>query len=143
MMSERPTGPLTSLRRALIANACFSSFCALVFLAFPGVVAGFAGAATVEIVTIGVNLVLFVGLISVVLTRREPLGRWVLGLAVVIAGLDVLWVLTTPLAIARYTVEGRWLFGVIALVVAVFAALQIRALTGLFQTSRQRQTLGV
>ena len=115
--------------------------CAVVFLAASGAVAGWAGAERADIVSTGASLVVFVGLLSVVLTRPEPLARWTIGLAVVIAGLDVLWVATTPLKVVPYSTTGRVLFAAIAVVVAELAWLQIRALTGIRKEMRRERTV--
>jgi hypothetical protein len=128
----------TLLKRALTANAAFSSLCALVFLAGSNLVADLVGAPRAEILFVGVNLVVFVAMILTVLTRPDVTRRWVLGLAVLIASLDVLWVLTTPLMIAAYSPVGRWIFAAIALCVASFAVVQIRALYGIIIELRHR-----
>lgn len=131
---------VTLLRRVLFANAIVSSLCAVIFLAASGVLADLVGAAREEILATGVSLVVFVAMILTVLMRRDILKRWVLALATVIAVLDVLWVLSTPLKIAAYSVAGQWIFGFIAVVVAVFAVLEIRALYGIFAELRRAGT---
>ena len=135
-----PSSPyVRSLRRALLANALFSSLCALVFLAVSGPLAEWTGAARADIVSTGVSLVVFVGLLGLAATRPAPLARWATGLAVAIAAMDVLWVLTTPLKVAPYAPAGQALFAAIAVVVAAFAWLQIRALFGI-RHERQAST---
>ena len=136
---NRPKSPnVTLLRRALTANAVFSTLCALIFLAASAPVAGLVGTPQADILSTGISLVVFFGLILLVLTRPDVTRRWVLGLAVAIAAMDVLWVLTTPLKVASFTATGQAIFAAIALVVAVFAVLQIRALYGIFVELRQR-----
>ncbi len=137
-MTEQPNRHLTLLRRALLANALFSSLCAVVFITASSGVAYLVGAPRTDIVATGVGLVIFVAMIAWVLTRRDPLKRRVLTVAAVIAGFDVLWVSTTPLNIAAYTTAGKWLFGGIAFVVAVLAVLQIRGLIGIVRGQRDR-----
>jgi len=140
-MTETPTRHLTLLKRALIANALFSSISAVVFIGAAGAVARLVGAAPADIASTGSGLILFVAMILIVLTRPDLLKRWVLGLAVAIAALDVLWVAITPINIAPYTAAGKGLFGGIALVVAAFAFLQIRGLIGIFRQLRTARSV--
>lgn len=126
----------SKLRKVLLANATFSALCAVVFLAVPGPVAAFVGAPPAEIVSTGVSLAVFVGMLALVITRRTPLPAWALWLAIAIAALDVLWVLTTPLKVMPYSVGGKWLFAIVAVVVADLAFLQIRALPAVFRERR-------
>jgi ABC-type uncharacterized transport system permease subunit len=139
-MTRRTDRNVPLLRRAPIANAAFSSLCALTFLVASAFVADLVGTSRADILSTGVSLVVFVAMVVTVLTRPDATRRWVIVLAVVIAGLEVLWVLTTPVKIAPFAPAGQWIFGVIGLVVATFAVVQIRALYGIFVELRQKGT---
>jgi hypothetical protein len=139
-MTRRTDRNLSLLRGALTANAAFSSLCALIFLVASAFVADLVGTTRADVLSTGVSLVVFVAMILIVLIRPDATRRWVLALAVVIAGLDVLWVLTTPVKIAPFALAGQWIFGVIGVVVATFAVLQIRALYGIFVELRREGT---
>lgn len=121
------------LRSALVANAIFSSVCAIAFLAAARPIADLCGVAPAEIVSTGAGLVVFVGLLLVVITRRDLTRGWALGLAILVAALDVLWVLGTPISVRGYNAGGKGLLAGIAVVVGLLAALQIRALIGILR----------
>ena len=140
-MNELNNRSQALLRRALTANAGFSALSAIVFIAAAGPVAEMVGARPRDIAVTGVSLVLFAAMIVLVLTRFNFEKRWIRYLSWTIAGLDVLWVVTTPLNVIAYTPAGKMLFAAIGLVVGLFAVVQIKGLLGAARSRRGREAL--
>jgi putative effector of murein hydrolase LrgA (UPF0299 family) len=122
----------TLLRRAFQVNAASSTGSALVFLAGGAALAERLGAPLPLAVTAGVLLV-FAALVAW-LSRRETIRPWAAWSVVV---LDLLWVGATVLEIANGadTPTGKWVFGGMALFVAILADVQI---FGILRMSRSR-----
>ena len=135
-MIRSSTSAATLLRRALLGNAVFSMASALLFLLATDSIARLAGAPAAEIQQTGVSLVVFVGLVAIVASRPDLQRTGALRGAILIAALDVLWVLTAPLKMLGYSPSGRLFFGVIAVIVLGFAVAQIVAIHKLMRTRR-------
>ena len=111
------------LRLALRGNAAFSTLCGVTALvAASGLAVALGVPEPVMLTSLGVQLLIFAGLLLLLASRAVI--RSGLALAVVVA--DVLWVVgTVPLLSAGVlTTTGNLVAVAIAVVIAVFAALQ-------------------
>ena len=127
----------TILRRALFANAAFSTFSAAECLLAPEAVSRFVGLPVAEVRGIGIDLALFVGLLLFAATRKD-LGtramRWVTGSIIV---MDALWVVGSAILLMvpnPLTTAGVWTVGLVALAVAELAGFQAYGWWGLRST---------
>ncbi|MEO0725783.1 MAG: hypothetical protein AAFZ63_14675 [Bacteroidota bacterium] len=117
------------LRRAILANAAFSTFCGLALTAVPAWIAQHMGISTPLILRlIGIGLLIFV--VSLVYTATRPeISRQQVQ---VIIAQDLLWVMgSIVLLIIRpfgLSTVGLWAVDVVAIMVAVFAYWQYRHL---------------
>ena len=113
------------INTTLYANAVFSVTSGVVFLLFPGFLAeSIIELPSIVFLVLGIGLLLFA--LDVYLTaRKNPPSR---GKVLYIFGADVAWVVGTPIALLlladRMTSLGVMLFIDIAVIVAVFAALE-------------------
>ncbi|MDA8019027.1 MAG: hypothetical protein MPN21_16420 [Thermoanaerobaculia bacterium] len=122
--------PALWLRRTLLANAGFSTFCAALFLFLADRLAGWTGFSKADLQSIGIQLGIFAALVAWVATRDFSL-RWARGLAVLVAPGDTLWVVGSlllavgiPAGLVDLTMAGRFAVVLQAVVVADFAFLQ-------------------
>lgn len=120
-LPHKPGDPDYLLRRVLQANAAFSTLCGVVWIAGGealGTWFGRDGSMAVD----GAGLLAFAVLLAVLSTRP----RIHPALAVVVVGLDVLWVADVAMQIAggTFSTQGAWTIGFMALAVLDFAALQ-------------------
>lgn len=119
-MTTRP------LRAALAANLTFSTFSALALVIAGPAIGQAMGAFPHWLMTsLGFGLLGFAGLIMFALVRLRP------GWALLISGLDLLWVVSTLPLIAvpgLLTLEGRVAVALVAAVVGLFGILQLRGI---------------
>ena len=111
------------LRRALLANASFSSISAL-SLVFAGneIVRLLGLRDTVSLVPLGISLLVF-AVMLVLFARKKPIKLLDAWIAVV---MDAAWVIGSYLLlfVAPFSTGGKWIVGIVAEVVMVFALLQ-------------------
>jgi hypothetical protein len=111
------------LRTALLANACFSTTSGLVLvLAQRWVVRLLGLPETVNLLSLGISLLVF-AVILVLFARKRPIKLLDAWIAVI---LDVTWVIGSyPLLfMAPFSASGKWVVGIVAEVVMLFALLQ-------------------
>ena len=111
------------LRKALIANALFSSVSGLAILFAQGSVSRILGISkNIGFAILGLGLLVFAGTL-VINARRQQVKTSDAWIAVV---LDLAWVLGSYVLIfvAPFTTEGKWVVGVVAELVLLFAILQ-------------------
>lgn len=128
MRSPTSVRPDRILRLALLGNAVFSTVSGLACLALRDWLASRTGLGAGEISSLGIVLLVFAALLVFLETRRDLRRPWIRATVLVVAGLDVLWVAASAVAIfgpSPLTNTGRWLAGVVALVVADFAFFQL------------------
>ncbi len=133
-LPHKPGDPDYLLRRVLQANAAFSTLCGLVWVA-GGEALGTWFGRDGSMAADGAGLLVFAVLLAVLSTRPKihPL------LAVIVVGLDVLWVADVGMQIAggTFSTEGAWTIGFIALAVLDFAAFQA---LGVYRSQALRRT---
>lgn len=117
------------LRRVLLANAAFSGVGATALLILGERLAPLFGLTDSSLLTwVGLSVLPFVGLLCVA-AGRQPLQRRDL-IAFVIS--DAAWVLGSAMVLVLFwdsiTIPGRWLVAAVAIVVDLFATLQLRGL---------------
>src|ERR1700674_4412396 len=111
------------LRRALLANSLFSTISGLVLVIAQRWAVRLLGLPeTINLITLGISLLLFAAIL-VVFARKKPiklLDGWI---AVV---LDAAWVIGSyPLLfVVPFSTSGKWVVGIVAEVVMVFALVQ-------------------
>ncbi len=116
----------TLLRRALRANALFSTASGALFLLASPQVADFLGldGAAPFIAVAGIGILLFAAFVLYTATRERINPR----LALAITGLDVVWVIGSAGLLLSgalsLTTAGRWAVLIVADVVAVFALIE-------------------
>ena len=111
------------LRKALMGNALFSTLSGLTILFAQGWVLRILGlASNVNLLILGVGLIVF-AVTLVVNARRQQVKRSDAWIAVL---MDVAWVLGSYILIfiVPFSTEGKWVVGVVAELVLVFAVLQ-------------------
>jgi hypothetical protein len=111
------------LRRALLANASFSTVSGLVLVFAQRRIVQLLGLPdTINLIGVGISLLVFAAML-VVFARKEHLKLSDAWIAVI---LDTAWVLGSyPLLfVAPFSTSGKWLVGIVAEVVMVFALLQ-------------------
>jgi hypothetical protein len=111
------------LRRALLANALFSTISGLVLvLAQRWVVRLLGLPETINLVSLGISLLVFAAILLLFARKRQIklLDAWI---AVI---LDATWVVgSCPLLfMAPFSTSGKWVVGIVAEVVMLFALLQ-------------------
>ena len=111
------------LRKALMGNALFSTLSGLTILFAQGWVLRILGlASNVNLLILGVGLIVF-AVTLVINARRQQLKKSDAWIAVL---MDVAWVLGSYILIfiVPFSTEGKWVVGVVAELVLVFAVLQ-------------------
>jgi hypothetical protein len=111
------------LRRALLANASFSTLSGLVLVfAQRGVVRLLGLPETINLIALGVSLLVFAAIL-VLFARKEPIKLLDAWIAVI---LDAVWVIGSyPLLfVVPFSTSGKWVVGIVAEVVMVFALMQ-------------------
>ena len=115
--------PACFLRKALMGNALFSTLSGLTMLLAQGWVLRILGlASNVNLLILGVGLIVF-AITLVVNARRQQVKKSDAWIAVL---MDVAWVLGSYILIfiVPFSTEGKWVVGVVAELVLVFAVLQ-------------------
>lgn len=111
------------LRKALMGNALFSTLSGLTILFAQGWVLRILGlASNVNLLILGVGLIVF-AVTLVVNARRQQVKKSDAWIAVL---MDVAWVLGSYILIfiVPFSTEGKWVVGVVAELVLLFAVLQ-------------------
>ena len=111
------------LRRALMGNALFSTLSGLTILFAQGWVLRILGLArNVNLLILGVGLIVY-AVTLLVNARRQQVKKSDAWIAVL---MDVAWVLGSYILIftVPFSTEGKWVVGVVAELVLVFAVLQ-------------------
>jgi hypothetical protein len=111
------------LRKALIANALFSTVSGLAILFAQGSVSRILGISkNIGLAILGLGLLVFAGTL-LINARRQQVKTSDAWIAVV---LDFAWVIGSYVLIfvAPFTTEGKWVVGVVAELVLLFAILQ-------------------
>lgn len=111
------------LRRALMGNALFSTLSGLTILFAQGWVLRILGlASNVNLLVLGVGLIVF-AVTLVVNARRQQVKKSDAWIAVL---MDVAWVLGSYILIfiVPFSTEGKWVVGMVAELVLLFAVLQ-------------------
>ena len=111
------------LRRALLANASFSTISGLVLvIAQPEVVRLLGLPETINLIALGISLLVFAAILML-FARKKPIKLLDAWIAVI---LDLAWVIGSyPLLfVVPFSASGKWIVGIVAEVVMVFALLQ-------------------
>jgi hypothetical protein len=111
------------LRKALLANASFSTLSGLVLIFAERWVVRLLGLPeTINLITLGISLLVFAAIL-VLFARKTPIKLLDAWIAVL---LDAAWVIGSyPLLfVVRFSTSGKWVVGIVAEVIMVFALLQ-------------------
>jgi len=111
------------LRKALLANASFSTLSGLVLIFAERWVVRLLGLPeTVNLITLGISLLVFAAIL-VLFARKTPIKLLDAWIAVL---LDAAWVIGSyPLLfVVRFSTSGKWVVGIVAEVIMVFGLLQ-------------------
>jgi hypothetical protein len=111
------------LRKALLANASFSTLSGLVLIFAERWVVRLLGLPeTINLITLGISLLVFAAIL-VLFARKTPIKLLDAWIAVL---LDAAWVIGSyPLLfVVRFSSSGKWVVGIVAEVIMVFALLQ-------------------
>ena len=111
------------LRRALLANASFSTISGLVLIFAERWVVGLLGLSeTINLITLGISLLVFAAIL-VLFARKNPIKLLDAWIAVI---LDAAWVIGSyPLLfVVPFSTSGKWVVGIVAEVIMVFALMQ-------------------
>jgi len=122
-MKQQREEPACFLRKALMGNALFSTLSGLTMLLAQGWVLRILGlASNVNLLILGVGLIVF-AITLVVNARKQQVKKSDAWIAVL---MDVAWVLGSYILIfiVPFSTEGKWVVGVVAELVLVFAVLQ-------------------
>ena len=122
-MKQQREEPACFLRKALMGNALFSTLSGLTILWAQGSVLRILGlASNVNLLILGVGLILF-AITLVVNARKQQVKKSDAWIAVL---MDVAWVLGSYILIfiVPFSTEGKWVVGLVAELVLVFAVLQ-------------------
>jgi len=122
-MKQQREEPACFLRKALMGNALFSTLSGLTMLLAQGWVLRILGlASNVNLLILGVGLILF-AITLVVNARKQQVKKSDAWIAVL---MDVAWVLGSYILIfiVPFSTEGKWVVGLVAELVLVFAVLQ-------------------
>jgi len=122
-MKQQREEPACFLRKALMGNALFSTLSGLTILLAQGWVLRILGlASNVNLLILGVGLILF-AITLVVNARKQQVKKSDAWIAVL---MDVAWVLGSYILIfiVPFSTEGKWVVGLVAELVLVFAVLQ-------------------
>jgi len=111
------------LRRALLANSSFSTISGLVLVfAQRWVVRHLGLPETINLIALGISLLVFAAIL-VLFARKKPIKLLDAWIAVI---LDAVWVIGSyPLLfVVPFSTSGKWVVGIVAEVVMVFALMQ-------------------
>jgi len=111
------------LRKALLANASFSTISGLVLIFAERWVVRLLGLSeTINLITLGISLLGFAAIL-VLFARKNPIKLLDAWIAVI---LDAAWVIGSyPLLfVVRFSTSGKWVVGIVAEVIMVFALMQ-------------------
>lgn len=115
---------MSTLRTALIGNGVFSTVTGAVTFVYAAGLADFMSISDSVLRVIGAGTVAF-GLLILWEVRTPIVGR---GFAQLVVAADVLWVAgAVVVVLIPGTMDSKWLLGVVSSLVAVFAAVQARA----------------
>lgn len=132
---DNPHDPDFLLRRALQANAIFSTLCSIAWIVGGEGLARWFGR-DASMATDGIVLLVFAALLAILSSRpRIPTI-----LAAVVVLLDLLWVTDAAVKVASgaFSTGGSWVMGAIGLVVLDLAVLQAM---GIYRGRRVRRSL--
>ena len=115
----------TSIRPVLYANAIFSGLSGLFFSVASKAISTFLGLnAAPYVLALGIGLIAFADILYIYAKRPTISSNFVL--FAIIA--DSIWVLASILLLLTnwipFSTEGKWLVGIIAIIVDIFASLQ-------------------
>ena len=122
-MKQQREEPACFLRKALMGNALFSTLSGLTILLAQGWVLRILGlASNVNLLILGAGLIVF-AITLVINARKQQVKKSDAWIAVL---MDVAWVLGSYILIfiVPFSTEGKWVVGVVAELVLVFAVLQ-------------------
>ena len=122
-MKQQREEPSCFLRKALIGNALFSTLSGLTILLAQGWVLRILGLpSTVTLLILGAGLIVF-AVTLVINARKQQVKKSDAWIAVL---MDVAWVVGSYILIftVPFSTEGKWVVGVVAELVLVFAVLQ-------------------
>ena len=122
-MKQQREEPSCFLRKALIGNALFSTLSGLTILLAQGWVLRILGLpSSVNLLILGAGLIVF-AVTLVINARKQQVKKSDAWIAVL---MDVAWVLGSYILIfiVPFSTEGKWVVGVVAELVLVFAVLQ-------------------
>ena len=122
-MKQQREEPACFLRKALMGNALFSTLSGLTILLAQGWVLRILGlASNVNLLILGVGLIVF-AITLVVNARKQQVKKSDAWIAV---WMDVAWVFGSYILIfiVPFSTEGKWVVGVVAELVLVFAVVQ-------------------
>ena len=111
------------LRKALLANASFSTISGLVLIFAERWVVRLLGLSeTINLITLGISLLVFAAIL-VLFARKTPIKLLDAWIAVI---LDTAWVIGSyPLLfVVPFSTSGKWVVGIVADVIMVFALMQ-------------------
>jgi hypothetical protein len=111
------------LRKALLANASFSTISGLVLIFAERWVVRLLGLPeTINLITLGISLLVFAAIL-VLFARKDPIKLLDAWIAVI---LDAAWVIGSyPLLfVVPFSTSGKWVVGIVAEVIMVFALMQ-------------------
>jgi hypothetical protein len=111
------------LRKALLANASFSTISGLVLIFAERWVVRLLGLSeTINLITLGISLLVFAAIL-VLSARKNPIKLLDAWIAVI---LDTAWVIGSyPLLfVVPFSTSGKWVVGIVAEVIMVFALMQ-------------------
>lgn len=111
------------LRRALLANASFSTISGMVLVFAQRWVVRLLGLQeTINLISLGISLLVFAAIL-VLFARKNPIKLFDAWITVT---LDVAWVIGSyPLLfVVPFSTSGKWVVGIVAEVVMVFALVQ-------------------
>jgi hypothetical protein len=111
------------LRRALLANSSFSTISGLALVFAEKEIVRLLGLPdTVSLVPLGISLLVFASILAI-FARKKPIKLLDAWIAVV---MDAAWVIGSyPLLfVAPFSTGGKWIVGIVAEVIMVFALLQ-------------------
>ena len=122
-MKQQCQEPACFLRKALMGNALFSTLSGLTILLAQGWVLRILGLpSSVNLLILGAGLIVF-AVTLVINARKQQVKKSDAWIAVL---MDVAWVLGSYILIfiVPFSTEGKWVVGVVAELVLVFAVLQ-------------------
>lgn len=111
------------LRRALLANASFSTISGMVLVFAQRWVVRLLGLQeTINLISLGISLLVFAAIL-VLFARKNPIKLFDAWITVI---LDAAWVIGSyPLLfVVHFSTSGKWVVGIVAEVVMVFALVQ-------------------